>query len=171
MIRLVLCRVHDSLHLSNGTILRRGNRDFVTSQIRHAPYCVEIACDDVDCRGGNRINEVKLIVTSRESRRDLFRVGLRGFPDHQTTEGWHHQQRRYPDPLKVSKKLPRNLSQPHCRRPYDSNEWSHGRIDGVTMMDRSNQSWVGLLRCTLTCFNFGCFLATDGAFSSLCQAP
>ena len=74
LIRLVLCRVHDSPHLSNGMTPRRENHDFATSQIRHAPCCVEIACDDVDCRGGNRINEVK-VIASYLANRDVTCLG------------------------------------------------------------------------------------------------
>ena len=113
---------------------------------------------------------MKSIASVGRSRRNLFRAGLRRFPDHQAP-GSNHQRPRYPDPLKVSTKPYGNPPQSHCRRPHDSNEWSDGLVDGAATMDRLNQLWVGLLRCTLTGFNFGCFLATDGAFSFLYTQP
>ena len=118
-------------------------------------------------RAAGLTGEIDCVASVRvlpRSRCDSFRAGLRGFPDHQAPQADTHRRPHHPDSLKVSMKLSRKLSQSHCYRPYDSNEWSNGRIDGVMMMDRLNQLRVGLLRCMLTDFDLGCLLAIDGAF-------
>ena len=67
--RLVLCRVHDNLHLSNGMTRRHGSRDSVMNQIHRAPCCAEIA------REGIVLEAVGLPRKQQDQRDEIDRVG------------------------------------------------------------------------------------------------